>query len=434
MADRTQISSVAETAPRRRPRNRKAQIAVAAARAFSERGYHPVGVDEIAAELGISGPAIYRHFPNKYALLVAAADAEAAALSNAVDDVADESLSPAEQLDAVIESLVRATIEHRRAGGLYRWERRYLEPADRARVRETLDHVGRAIADPLSKLRPTTPADDIAMHASAALSVIGSITAHRTALAADQLEPLLASMSTAVLGCELPPAPDAPPPARSGDRGLAVTSRRERVLNEAIKIFAARGYHEASIEDIATAASINASSVYRYFPSKADLLAAAFYRTADRVTAALSDALAESVDAVDALRRISQKYLALAFSGPELLSVYFAEFGNLPAAEQSSLRAIQRQNIEEWVHLLSELAPGTVSARFRVHAALGLVLDIGRLIRFDPRPQSQVRVQTLMLHVLLGDAEIPIEARSATNTAATNTPATNTTATPKEPA
>src|SRR6478736_2851920 len=106
MADRTQDNAVSETQPRRRPRNRKAQIAVAAARAFSERGYHPVGVDEIAAELGISGPAIYRHFPNKYALLVAAADAEAAALSNAVDDVADESLSPAEQLDAVIESLV----------------------------------------------------------------------------------------------------------------------------------------------------------------------------------------------------------------------------------------------------------------------------------------------------------------------------------------
>lgn len=408
MADRTQNDAAPETQPRRRPRNRKAQIAVAAGRAFSERGYHPVGVDEIAAELGISGPAIYRHFPNKYALLVAAADAEASALSAAVDEVTDESLAPAEQLDLLIESLAKATIEHRRAGGLYRWERRYLETADRARIRETLDHVGRSIAEPLSKLRPTTPLTDIAIHAAAALSVIGSITAHRTTLAADQLEPLLERMADAVLGATLPPLPNTAAPERLGERGRSVLARRERVLNEAIKIFAVRGYHEASIEEIASAASINASSVYRYFPSKADLLAAGFYRAADRVTAALSDALAESVDTVDAVRRISQKYLQLAFSGPELLFVYFAEFGNLPAAEQSNLRAIQRQNIEEWVHLLIEVAPGAVAARFRVHAALGLVLDIGRLIRFDPRPEAQARVHTLMLRVLLGDAEIPM--------------------------
>ena len=36
---------------------------------FCERGYHRVGIDEIAAVVGISGPAVYRHFPNKYAML-----------------------------------------------------------------------------------------------------------------------------------------------------------------------------------------------------------------------------------------------------------------------------------------------------------------------------------------------------------------------------
>src|SRR5690242_20360464 len=77
------------TTPRRRPKNRKAQIVRVAARAFSERGYHPVGVDEIAAEVGISGPALYRHFANKYALLVAAAEAGAQQLLDAAE-AADE--------------------------------------------------------------------------------------------------------------------------------------------------------------------------------------------------------------------------------------------------------------------------------------------------------------------------------------------------------
>ncbi|MBD0322004.1 MAG: TetR/AcrR family transcriptional regulator, partial [Aldersonia sp.] len=283
------------------------------------------------------------------------------------------------------------------------WERRDLEPPDRARIREILDYVTSQLADPLAKMRPTTDSADISMLAAATLSVIGSITAHRTTLAADQLEPLLQQMTAAVVRCDLPPAPDPPAPNRRGEGGLVVVSRRERVLNEAIKIFAARGYHESSIEDIAHAASITASSVYRYFPSKADLLAAVFHRTGDRVAVAQSEALAESTDPRDALERIARRYLALAFAGPELMSVYFAEFGNLPAAEQSSLRGIQRQNIEEWVHLLTELTPGAVAARFRVHAALGLVLDIGRLVRFDPRPEAQARVHALMLQVLFND-------------------------------
>ncbi|MBD0323196.1 MAG: TetR/AcrR family transcriptional regulator, partial [Aldersonia sp.] len=298
MADR----ALAEQSARRRPRDRKAQIALAAARAFSERGYHPVGVDEIAAQLGISGPAIYRHFPNKYALLAAAAEAEACALRDAVDSVpAEASGDPAGRLAAVTHALIRATIEHRRAGGLYRWERRYLEPPDRARVREILDYVTSQLADPLAKMRPTTGSADISMLTAATLSVIGSITAHRTALAADLLEPLLQQMTAAVVHCDLPPAPNPPTPNRRGEGGLVVVSRRERVLNEAIKIFAARGYHESSIEDIASAASITASSVYRYFPSKADLLAAVFYRTGDRVAVAQSEALAESTDPRDAL-------------------------------------------------------------------------------------------------------------------------------------
>lgn len=39
------------------------------ARLFAERGYHQVTVDELGAALGVSGPALYHHFPSKEALL-----------------------------------------------------------------------------------------------------------------------------------------------------------------------------------------------------------------------------------------------------------------------------------------------------------------------------------------------------------------------------
>lgn len=48
---------------------RREQILRQAARLFAERGFHGVGVDEIGAAVGISGPGLYRHFPGKDAML-----------------------------------------------------------------------------------------------------------------------------------------------------------------------------------------------------------------------------------------------------------------------------------------------------------------------------------------------------------------------------
>ncbi|MFF3556403.1 SACE_7040 family transcriptional regulator [Streptomyces tsukubensis] len=48
---------------------RREQILKEAARLFAERGFHGVGVDEIGAAVGISGPGLYRHFAGKEAML-----------------------------------------------------------------------------------------------------------------------------------------------------------------------------------------------------------------------------------------------------------------------------------------------------------------------------------------------------------------------------
>ena len=51
--------------------SRSEQILQAAASLFAERGYGATGIDDIGAAVGVSGPAIYWHFPGKQALLAA---------------------------------------------------------------------------------------------------------------------------------------------------------------------------------------------------------------------------------------------------------------------------------------------------------------------------------------------------------------------------
>ncbi|MCH9729206.1 MAG: TetR/AcrR family transcriptional regulator [Actinomycetia bacterium] len=49
--------------------DRRSQLITAAERLIAEHGYLAVRLEDIGAAAGVSGPAIYRHFPNKEALL-----------------------------------------------------------------------------------------------------------------------------------------------------------------------------------------------------------------------------------------------------------------------------------------------------------------------------------------------------------------------------
>lgn len=48
---------------------RREQILAAAAELFARYGFHGVGIDEIGAAIGVSGPALYRHFRSKDSML-----------------------------------------------------------------------------------------------------------------------------------------------------------------------------------------------------------------------------------------------------------------------------------------------------------------------------------------------------------------------------
>ena len=66
----TSAFSQAETRRGKQKTNRRMQLVAAAEHLIAERGFLAVRLEDIGAAAGVSGPAIYRHFPNKEALLV----------------------------------------------------------------------------------------------------------------------------------------------------------------------------------------------------------------------------------------------------------------------------------------------------------------------------------------------------------------------------
>ena len=77
--------------------------------------------------------------------------------------------------------------------------------------------------------------------------------------------------------------------------------------------------------------------------------------------------------------------MATSFANPELVFVYYAERVNLAPADEVLLRNVQKSTIDSWVRLATSAWPGLTGtqARFRVHAAMALVVDVGRLVRYD---------------------------------------------------
>ena len=67
--------------------------------------------------------------------------------------------------------------------------------------------------------------------------------------------------------------------ARTAPPRLERADKRDAMLRAAIDTFAARGFFNAQVADVARAAGVAAGTVYLYFRSKDDLLISIFERT-----------------------------------------------------------------------------------------------------------------------------------------------------------
>ncbi|TGB06484.1 TetR/AcrR family transcriptional regulator, partial [Streptomyces sp. MZ04] len=116
---------------------RREQILREAARLFAERGFHGVGVDEIGAAVGISGPGLYRHFEGKDAMLAELlVGISGQLLTGGKRCVADTDGSPGRVLDSLIEGHIDFALDDRSLITLHDRELDRLRDSDRKLVRQ----------------------------------------------------------------------------------------------------------------------------------------------------------------------------------------------------------------------------------------------------------------------------------------------------------
>lgn len=385
-----------------RPRDRKAQLAAVAAGLFRARGFPGVGIKDIADAAGVTGPALYRHFADKQAILAYVVLSGFEDLEAATAEALSDSVPPADQLEALLTRLAAQAVERREIAALWRWEGRHLPKEDQREIARRSTLALASWSKALLVQRPDLPAEDAELLCWAALSVFGSVSVHHTAVARRRFAQLLVELALGVLNATLPLPVSTP--SETPSLRLGTPSRREQVLAEATALFAQRGFHDVSMEDIGAAAGIAGPSVYRHFPSKAALMVAIGHRAADRLALAAEQAL-QAPDEPTALRRLAASYVRTILHTPELLVSFSADRVTMPDHDKADLLRVQRDYVAQWVTLLSAVHPSLPprEAKITVHAALTIANDLARTRRVAARPHFEAELTTL-LHTILAVA------------------------------
>jgi AcrR family transcriptional regulator len=74
------------------------------------------------------------------------------------------------------------------------------------------------------------------------------------------------------------------------------SARRVQLLESALEVFVAQGYHQAAMDDIADRAGVSKPVLYQHFPGKLDLYLALLDQSCDTIVEACNAALAATED------------------------------------------------------------------------------------------------------------------------------------------
>ena len=131
-------------------------------------------------------------------------------------------------------------------------------------------------------------------------------------------------------------------------------ARRAQLLDSALEVFVAQGYHSAAMDDIAERAGVSKPVLYQHFPGKLDLYLALLEQSSDRIIDATKVALASTTDnklRVIATMQVFYDYVANAQGAFRL--VFESDLTNEPAV-RAQVDRVTSVCADEITHVISE--------------------------------------------------------------------------------
>jgi AcrR family transcriptional regulator len=203
---RAERSPTEPPARRGRP-SRRAEIFASALRLFRERGFHATSINDIGADAGVAGTAIYSHFATKQELLAEAIREGARRIKVGVAEaMAEETETPEAALEELVRAYVRVALENADMNACYLLESRNLE----LEVRQPLLRSERSLREVWSRqlmaVRPELSLEQARTMVQMAVFSVVALCLHRNRIEREALIELATAQVLGSLRSPLPPS------------------------------------------------------------------------------------------------------------------------------------------------------------------------------------------------------------------------------------
>ena len=158
--------------------------------------------------------------------------------------------------------------------------------------------------------------------------------------------------------------------------------RTSGILEAARKVFAERGFHEATVEDIAEAAGVAKGTVYLYYQSKRDVYFAALKFGIAQMHSLLVQELKKASTPEDKLKALIASKLAYFDENRDFFKIYYSELGTIPSTHPSGIdnefKALYQEQARLVEGILREGARKKVVRSLRTEQTAFAISDIIR--------------------------------------------------------
>lgn len=150
--------------------------------------------------------------------------------------------------------------------------------------------------------------------------------------------------------------------------------RRQQILAAAAALFARRGFHGVSVDDLGAAAGVSGPALYRHFRSKEAILAELLVGVSERLLDGGRLRVQSAADPRAALVALVEWHVEFALDNADVISVQTRDLASLPAPERRRVRALQQRYVGVWADVVADVTgcdPETAVAA--AHATFGLI-------------------------------------------------------------
>ena len=138
---------------------------------------------------------------------------------------------------------------------------------------------------------------------------------------------------------------------------MAIGERYGEILGAARDLFARRGFHQASIREIARAAGLSLAGLYHYVGGKEELLFLVLDHSLQQLITTLDHAIAAARTPEAKLFALVETHLDFGFQHGAALKIINRDWEILPEPRRSEIRAKRGEYLQRGLAILKQLDP-----------------------------------------------------------------------------